>query len=255
MTLRPPSRGFSVSRRLSERARAAAKVDPTGADPAQADPVQAGSFGAIDFDIPGLGGLAGMAGTLRSLLEQVAAAARSHNSQGDGRSTPQDPAPDLHAPDQQAPDQHTRTVTPGGGNARMVFGYTLRMGPDGIAAEPFGHVPPTYVPSAHVPPTHVPSAHVPSANASASTAAPVALQPIVEVFEDGAAVIVVAELPGADPATIVCRPDGNRLLIEASGMRRYRKDLSLPAPVRAEGLQQSYRNGILEVRLVRADAS
>ena len=149
--------------------------------------------------IAGVGGVAGMAGTLRSLLEQVAAAARSHNSQGDGRSGPQDPAPDLHAPDQQAPDQHTRTVAPGGGNARMVFGYTLRMGPDGIAAEPFGHVPPTYVPSAHVPPTHVPSAHVPSANASASTAAPVALQPIVEVYQDGATVVVIAELPGADP--------------------------------------------------------
>ena len=81
-----------------------------------------------------------------------------------------------------------------------------------------------------------------------------ALQPIVEVFEDGAAVIVVAELPGADPDAIVCQPDGRRLLIEASGVRRYRKDLALPVPVQTEGLQQSYRNGILEVRLLRADA-
>jgi HSP20 family protein len=117
----------------------------------------------------------------------------------------------------------------------MVFGYTLRMGTDGVSAEPFGNVP------------------APAAK-SAAGAAPAVLQPIVEVYQDGNQVVVIAELPGADPDRIVCRPGGMRLLIEASGTRHYRKELTLPVPVRADGMVQSVQNGILEVRLIQVAA-
>jgi HSP20 family protein len=118
----------------------------------------------------------------------------------------------------------------GGDMARMVFGYTLRMGTDGISAEPFGDVVPQ--------------------NAKSAPAAP---QPIVDVYQDGDWVIVIAELPGADPGDIVCRAENTRLLIEAEGGRRYRKDLTLPVPVQPDSLTRTLRNGILEVRLARAE--
>jgi HSP20 family protein len=219
MTLRPPRRGFSVSRHLSERARAArdeaARPDPQSGDP----------------DIAADGGFAGMVGALRGLVEQFAAAAQQQA--GGQHSARAEPGPEGSA---ARSGQHE--VSFGDGKARMVFGYTLRMGRDGISAEPFGNTAPT--------------AATKRADPDAGSA-PAALLPIVEVFEDGNTVVVVAELPGADPDRIVFRVEGQRLLIEATGLRSYRKDLPLPAPVRADGVVQSFRNGILEVRLPRAD--
>jgi HSP20 family protein len=123
-----------------------------------------------------------------------------------------------------------RTFSVGGDQARMVFGYTLRMGSDGVSAEPFGDVLPQ--------------------NAKSAPAAP---QPIVDIYQDGDWVIVIAELPGADPGDVVCHAETTTLLIEAEGGRRYRKDLVLPVPVRPDSLTRSLRNGILEVRLARAE--
>jgi HSP20 family protein len=210
MAIRPPRSGFSVSRRLSERARAAA-ADET-----------------FEPKIAGAGGFTGMIDALRGLVEQLSAAAQTAPHETD-------------QPDNGAP----KTVSFAGGKGRMVFGYTLRMGDEGVSAEPFGNIPPNGPPNAS---TSGPG------QKNESPAAPAALQPIVEVFEDGESVVVVAELPGADPETIICRPDGKTLHIEATGVRRYRKDLALPVPVQGDGFQQSFRNGILEVRMNRSAA-
>jgi HSP20 family protein len=204
MAIRPPRSGFSVSRRLSERARATAN-EP-----------------ASETKIAGFGSLNGMVDALRGLVDQLSAAAQS-------------PPADQDQPE----DGSTKTVSFAGGKGRMVFGYTLRMGDEGISAERFGDVPPKATAAG---PRQKPE----------PAAAPAALQPIVEVFEDGDAVVVVAELPGADPETIICRPEGRTLHIEASGVRRYRKDLALPVAVNPHGLQQTFRNGILEARMTRA---
>jgi HSP20 family protein len=80
---------------------------------------------------------------------------------------------------------------------------------------------------------------------------PASRQPITDIFEEADAIIVVAELPGADPATVRCTLDGLSLLIEAAGARAYRKSLVLPAAVAPESLKTSFQNGILEVRLAR----
>jgi HSP20 family protein len=209
MALRPSRAGFSVARRMSERARAAQKAGE-GSSPG-------------DPDIVGAGGFAGIVDALRGLVTQLSQAAEAAKQATEG-ATPEEA-------------QHTRTFSVGGKEAKMVFGYTLRMGQDGVSAEPFGDVP-----------------EAPTRPASPQAAAAPARQPIVEMFEEGNAVVVVAELPGADPEGITCRVDGAHLLIETSGERRYRKELTLPVSVRAEGLSQSFRNGILEVRLMRAGA-
>ncbi len=143
-------------------------------------------------------------------------------------------AQDAQNAPQSEGEPATHSFTVGGKEAKMVFGYTLRMGREGVSAEPFGDVPEAAAPAQPRP-----------------TAAAPARQPIVEVSEEPDAVVVVAELPGADPEGITCRVDGVHLHIEANGTRRYRKEVPLPAPVVAEGLKQSFQNGILEVRLTR----
>jgi HSP20 family molecular chaperone IbpA len=230
MTLRPPRRPFSVSRQLSERARAAAPPE---------QPSVTGGFNIAGLDgvtnIAGFDGVAGMVGALRGLVEQLAAAAQQHAAPPD-QATP-DPA-------SSSAGENAHTVSFGGGKGRMVFGYTLRMGADGVSAEPFGNVPEPPPKARAGKPAPIPPA----------TVTPAALQPIVEVYQDGNTVVVIAELPGADPERVLCQADGIRLLIEAAGARQYRKDLVLPVPVRSDGIVQTIQNGILEVRLMQVAA-
>jgi HSP20 family protein len=225
MALRPPRAGFSVARRLSERARA----QQEGASPADHAATESAGMPFIDGS-----GFAGMVDALRGLVEQLAKTTEQAGSEPDGSGDAAD------APARGG----THSVAFGGGKGRMVFGYTLRMGEGGVSAEPFGDVP-------DAPAATTGAARTGTRDATRSQ--PAARQPIVDVFEDDGAVVVVAELPGADPDGIVCRAEGSRLLIEAAGAQRYRKEIALPVAVSAAGMRQSFRNGILEVRLARAD--
>jgi HSP20 family protein len=208
MALRPPRAGFSVARLLSERARSARPKEGAGTH--------------TDPDIAAAGGFSGMVDALRGLVQQLVDAAQSQ-------------AEDGAKAEAGAAKEGTHSFTLGGGRTSVVFGYTLKTGPDGVSAERFGDVPERTPPAA------------PAARQSPR-------QPIVEVHEEGGEIVVVAELPGADPKTITCRPEQKRLLIEATGARRYRKEVQLPAAVQATGMQQSFQNGILEVRLIRDES-
>lgn len=193
MAIRPPRAGFSVARRLSERARAQTSA-------------ASGDAGAtID-----LSGVNAIMDALKSMVETLAGAASTASEESTAQS-----------------------FAVSGKNARMVFGYTLRMGEAGLSAERFGDVP----------------EGAPKASPTASQ--PASRQPITDIFEESEAIIVVAELPGADPAGIRCTLDGLSLSIEADGARAYRKSVVLPAPVLPESLQTGFQNGILEVRLTR----
>lgn len=114
------------------------------------------------------------------------------------------------------------------GERKFVVGYQVKVGPLGAAAEPFGHVAP------------------------APDAAPAARQPIVDVFEEADAILVVAELPGAAEEQVTARVEDGALLIESPPPHAYRKRVALPAAVDAARLSLACRNGILEVRLPRA---
>lgn len=186
MALRPPRAGFSVARRMSERACAEQPAPAPGA----------------------MAGLGGLVESLRDMMEKLVETARAGQ-----------------------PGQGGGETGVAGGKGRMVFGYSLRMGEDGISAEPFGDIPTGRRPAPEV------------------AAQPEARQPIVEITEEAGWLVVVAELPGADPDTIACEAAGRSLVITAGGARRYRKELALPAPVRADGPAHSFCNGILEIRL------
>ena len=78
-----------------------------------------------------------------------------------------------------------------------------------------------------------------------------AREPLVDIFDEGAFIRVVADMPGADPATLKVRGADNRLAIVASGpARRYERVVTLPAPVDpARAAPPTMINGIMEVLL------
>jgi HSP20 family protein len=117
----------------------------------------------------------------------------------------------------------------GGQEGRMVFGYAVRT-LDG-AVQAFGHVPQPKQEGMHV---------------------PEARQPIVDVFEEADAILVVAEVPGLDPEKLTLSVEDGALRIEGEGAVRYRHRVPLPGPVDAAAMTKACRNGILDVRLPRS---
>jgi HSP20 family molecular chaperone IbpA len=200
-------RAGSVSRRLSERARAA---DSGRADAMPADDASWGQGAGLLFS------------RLRQAVEQIAQAARDA-APPDGEATPGEAA--------------GTGFTLGGRQAKMVFGYTVTTGLDGVRAEPFGDLPQAAA---------RPGSKRPAPPAPASRA------PIVDVFEEPGHICVIAELPGVAAEEVRCDVTGLSLRIATQGDHRYEKIITLPGPVDAASLVQGCRNGILEIRLARA---
>jgi len=79
-----------------------------------------------------------------------------------------------------------------------------------------------------------------------------AREPIVDIFDEGEVIRIVADMPGADPATLRLRNAGNRLAITATGpARRYERIVTLPAPVHCDDSAgvPTFNNGIMEALL------
>jgi len=71
---------------------------------------------------------------------------------------------------------------------------------------------------------------------------------IVDVFDEGDHVKVIAELPGVTEKDIKTEVKGNVLVISATGIsREYYKEVTLPCPVKGE-LDASYKNGVLQLK-------
>lgn len=78
-----------------------------------------------------------------------------------------------------------------------------------------------------------------------------AREPIVDIFDEGEFIRVVADMPGADPATLKVRGADDRLAIVAAGpARRYERVITLPMPVTPEdAAPPTFINGIMEILL------
>ena len=75
-------------------------------------------------------------------------------------------------------------------------------------------------------------------------------EPMADVFDEKAHVVVVAEMPGVEAGDVRFDVAGDVLALHAAhGDRRYEKELLLPAAVDAADASMSFRNGILELRL------
>ncbi len=78
-----------------------------------------------------------------------------------------------------------------------------------------------------------------------------AREPIVDIFDEGDFIRVVADMPGADPATLKVRGADDRLAIVAAGpARRYERVITLPMAVTPEdAAPPTFINGIMEILL------
>ena len=118
-----------------------------------------------------------------------------------------------------------------GDRARGVYGFTVRTGIGGIPrVESFGNV-------------------------RATEEGPVVAEvrePLVDVFDEGEAIVLVAELPGVADEEIRIDVEGDILSLETTGERKYAKEVVLPAAVEAAPFHRAYKNGILELRLKKA---
>ena len=75
----------------------------------------------------------------------------------------------------------------------------------------------------------------------------------MDVFDEGELILVVAELPGVDEDDIQIEVQDDILSLSATGERKYVKEVLLPSLVDADTMETTYHNGILEVRLHKAE--
>jgi HSP20 family protein len=115
-----------------------------------------------------------------------------------------------------------------GDKARGVYGFSIRTGIGGVPrVEHFGNIRTTQ---------------------EGPEVADVR-EPLVDVFDEGQEVVIVAELPGVGEDEIRVEVQDDVLSLETTGERKYAKEILLPAPVDAVSMQKAHKNGILELRL------
>lgn len=74
-------------------------------------------------------------------------------------------------------------------------------------------------------------------------------EPLVDVFDEGETVLVVAELPGVAEEEITVEVKDDVLTLETAGESKYAKEVLLPCPVDAATMKKAHKNGVLELRL------
>jgi HSP20 family protein len=81
-------------------------------------------------------------------------------------------------------------------------------------------------------------------------------EPMVDVFEDGDFVNVMAELPGVEESKVKLEVENDLLTIRTdTSARKYYKEVKLPTFVKKAPAETKFRNGILEIKLVKAKRS
>lgn len=75
-------------------------------------------------------------------------------------------------------------------------------------------------------------------------------EPILDVFDEGDYVLVIAELPGVDKEQLQLKLEGKVLHLKANGIRQYEKDIILPYAVK-ENIISVFQNGIVEITLYK----
>lgn len=74
-------------------------------------------------------------------------------------------------------------------------------------------------------------------------------EPLVDVFDEEAYVLVVAEMPGVEEKNLRLGLKGDILEIHAeAGDRRYHKEVLLPSSFTEDRMSHTYKSGLLEIR-------
>jgi len=79
-------------------------------------------------------------------------------------------------------------------------------------------------------------------------------EPMVDTFDEGDFILVVAEMPGIGESDVKYDIKGDILIISGeTGDRKYYKELLLPASIDEETASCSNNNGIVEIKLCKAE--
>jgi HSP20 family molecular chaperone IbpA len=79
------------------------------------------------------------------------------------------------------------------------------------------------------------------------------VEPLVDIFDEGDCIVVIAEVPGAEEASISVELENHTLKLRAGGRyRAYRGEVGLPADVKSNSLAWTLNNGVIELRLKHA---
>ncbi len=114
-------------------------------------------------------------------------------------------------------------------NQPIVYGFSMRMGPDGKPhISEFGNTAPENV------------------------QAEGAREPLTDIIEEKDRIRVIVELPGVDKDDIQLQVEDRLLDISVDREdRKFFKQLDLPAAVDSDSTTASYKNGVLEVTLTK----
>jgi len=130
--------------------------------------------------------------------------------------------------------EYTRTgeIKGLGDKAKGIYGFSIKMGIGGQPmVEHFGNIKKTDRGSVEVAEVR---------------------EPIVDVFDEGDHLVVIAELPGVEEDDIDLEIKGDILSLKAEGEdRKYSKEVLLPSEVKAESMETQYKSGILEIKLAK----
>jgi len=78
-------------------------------------------------------------------------------------------------------------------------------------------------------------------------------EPMVDVFDEGDHLLLIAELPGVEAKDILYEIEDDVLSLSAvRGDRKYRKEILLSAPVLVKKASPSFNNGVYELKLPKA---
>ncbi len=129
-----------------------------------------------------------------------------------------------------------------------VWGYSLRVGPDGVPhIEHFGNTPlrPQVRPKAKD-----------SRETAQSVPQDTTREPLTDIVERDGTIVVTLELPGVAKEDISLQLQDDSLEIRVErGVRRYHKQIRLPSGVDLSAAKASYNNGVLDVNLPKARVS
>jgi len=127
--------------------------------------------------------------------------------------------------------QRSGEIKTGEKGVRAVYGFTVQLGGGKPSIQPFGNVK----------------------EGSKGPVVEETREPMVDVFDEGDHILIVAELPGVTGSDVHFEAKDDILTLSASrGERKYRKEVLLPFTVTAEGATPSFQNGVFELRLPRA---
>jgi len=81
-------------------------------------------------------------------------------------------------------------------------------------------------------------------------------EPLVDVFDEDDLLLIIAELPGVAKKDVQIEIHHGLLkLSTATKGRRYAKELELPCPIDEGTLESAYKNGVLEIKLRKANGA